>query len=451
MRGREVRRSRRKKWGPVDWMLLAAALVCLVLILERTVFRQRPGTRGGAPSPHIPVERVEPTAHYPAVDVSAEWLSEHLGDPDLRVLDARGESAYTAGHIPGALSVPARELEASTAGRSLAEFGLEDSARAVCYGEGSYSAEAARLLWLLDVAGADSARLLNGGISAWIEGGGALELAGTRTARGTWTAEPRADRLATYEYVMERFGRRGVELIDARGEEQWSGTPVHGDSAADSRPGHIPHSLPFDFSTFLEGGWKLLSPFETRRILAQLGPRPTSPVDLSSEFIVYGDGTGEGALGYFLLRRAGVERVRYYERGWAEWSGDPASPIVGVVGAEEIARRLREEGERCLKDDLPPRGFVLLDARGGYDYDLGHIPGAVSLPSHVFPDSLDGLLSEHWPGIDRAEVFVVVYCYDSGCVRSRNCATMAAQRGLIHVGRFRGGVSEWKQYGGELK
>jgi len=42
--------------------------------------------------------------------VSPEWLHEHIGDPDLRVIDFRwylmggkGRDAYERGHIPGAV------------------------------------------------------------------------------------------------------------------------------------------------------------------------------------------------------------------------------------------------------------------------------------------------------------------------------------------------------------
>ena len=49
--------------------------------------------------------------------VSAEWLHEHLGEPDLRVIDFRwyllgknGRDEYLAGHIPGAVFV---ELDGS--------------------------------------------------------------------------------------------------------------------------------------------------------------------------------------------------------------------------------------------------------------------------------------------------------------------------------------------------
>lgn len=446
-------KPQRGRWGFIDWVLLAVVLLCIGLLLQRTVFTRHPPAGEDMPLRPVTITRAEPPANYPDIDVSAAWLSEHLHDPDLRVLDARSRSAYIEGHLPGAVSIPARECETSVRlGRSFAEKGLSDSTRLVCYGEDCYSADAARLLWLLDVAGAADARVLDGGISAWVRGGGAIETVEDRFPNGMWGGGPRLERLATHEYVMKRFGRRGVEIIDARGEEQWEGTSPSGKSDTGVKSGHIPHSLPFDFRVFLEGGRTLLDPGETWSIFAQLGPRPTDPVDLNSEFIVYGDGlSGDGALAYFLLRRAGLERVRYYDRGWADWSKDPTTPVVSVVGAESVTERLKAENNRCIKKDLPPEGFVLLDVRGRSDYDVGHIPGAVALPTHVFTDSLDAVLSAIWPDADRAQLPVVVYCYDSGCIRSRNCATIAAQKGFQHVEWFRGGVGEWKHSGGKLK
>jgi thiosulfate/3-mercaptopyruvate sulfurtransferase len=460
--GRTSEKLRRRRWGPVDWALLALALVCVGLLLQRTVFRRSPSYPKETYVPPAVVTGADTLAHYPDVDVSSTWLAEHLRDARVVVADARSTSDYAAGHIPGAVSIPAAELDPSAGaeeapaltglGISFARMGVSDSALVVCYAENSYSANAARLVWLLDLAGAAGVRLLDGGISGWVESGGALETVESTPPAQTWSAEPRPDRLATHEYVMKRFGHLAVEIIDARGEEPWEASPlVEGDTPG-TRNGHVPHSLPFEFRAFLESGRTFLDPADSRALFAQLGPRPTNPVDLHSEFIVYAGGpSGEGALAYFLLRRAGVEKVRYYESGWAQWANDPASPVVTIVGADWVAGRLKAEGDRCLKRDLPPRAFVLLDVRGSYDYKLGHIPGAVSLPAHVFPDSLDATLSSNWPNIDRARVPVLIYCYDAGCIRSRNCSTFAAQRGFLHVERFLGGVGEWKRNGGEMK
>jgi 3-mercaptopyruvate sulfurtransferase SseA len=46
--------------------------------------------------------------NYPNGDllVSASWLTQHLHDPNMRIIDARSAQDYAAGHIPGAVLLP---------------------------------------------------------------------------------------------------------------------------------------------------------------------------------------------------------------------------------------------------------------------------------------------------------------------------------------------------------
>jgi rhodanese-related sulfurtransferase len=183
-------------------------------------------------------------------------------------------------------------------------------------------------------------------------------------------------------------------------------------------------------------------------------------VDLLDEFIVYGwgdavdsspahDDWGRGPLAYYLLRRAGIGRLRLYPGGWADWAGDPYLPIVRIVVAEELMQRLRES-RRWLRPNDPPESFAFFDVRHPADHGHGHIRGSVSLRSDYFADSLDVKLEDHWPGIDRTTAPVVTYCYGERCIRSRATSTAAARAGFIHVERFYGGLDEWRFAGGQL-
>lgn len=52
--------------------------------------------------------------HTDAWDLSVDLKSGH---PDIVVIDARSASAYQAGHIPGAISFPHREMNATSTAR----------------------------------------------------------------------------------------------------------------------------------------------------------------------------------------------------------------------------------------------------------------------------------------------------------------------------------------------
>ncbi|MCP4897485.1 MAG: hypothetical protein GY906_10985, partial [bacterium] len=129
--------------------------------------------------------------------VTAEWLSEHLDDPSLVVLDCtvqivpdektgmravNGRAAFDAGHIPGAgfadllgdlsdadqpigFAVPTPERFCEVMGA----LGVDDDSRVVLY-DSNNSVWAARVWWMLRWVGFDNAALLDGGLNAWSAG-----------------------------------------------------------------------------------------------------------------------------------------------------------------------------------------------------------------------------------------------------------------------------------------
>ncbi len=58
--------------------------------------------------------------------VTAKWLSDNLGNPDVLLLDASPTKLYTEGHIPGAQSVSFRPDENTSQGVSLSYGGGVD-------------------------------------------------------------------------------------------------------------------------------------------------------------------------------------------------------------------------------------------------------------------------------------------------------------------------------------
>jgi thiosulfate/3-mercaptopyruvate sulfurtransferase len=406
---------------------------------------------GGPWPPWAEDEIREPS--YPEITTTVDELAGSLGEGGLVVVDARSPDAYRAGHLPTAVSIPALDVpDPPQSTGVLAERGLTGRDRVVCYGEGSYSAEAARLFWLLEAAGAGGASILDGGLSGWTAAGHELENEATTLPPAAWSVEPRPERVASGAYVALTFGEEGHEIIDARGWDAWEGAAREpaGRSEGARRTGHIPHALPFDFRDLVVSDGRLMPAADAREILAALGPRPSTPVDLWDEFIVYDDGaSGEGAIGYFLLRRSGVETVRYYPEGWRGWGSDPDLPVVRIVHAEELEGRLAS-ARRWLRPDAPPATFALFDVRHRHDFDRGHLPGAANLTSRFFADSLDIYLERDWPELDRSQAPIVTYCYGPNCIRSRDCATVAARKGFVNVERFYGGIEEWRANGSRL-
>ncbi len=440
-------------------LLLVIAFVLALALLPGSAFAQVWPKREPVPEPD-----------YPDVTVTADWLARRLDTRDVVVIDARPAASYLAGHVPGAVSFPpelAPEVESLPELAHLPDvlggLGLSGREWLVCCGEVSYSREAARLFWLLEVAGASRVVVLDGGVAGWRVDGHELVSEEVRRSRATWTQEPDSELLATREYVRRSFGEPGVELIDARGLDAWRGDVERDDWGTLVRVGHMPHALPLDLTTFFAPDGRFLESSETWSSFAKLGPRPANPVDLADEFVVYGwgrgsgagsgqwqeDAWGDGALAYFLLRRAGIAGVRLYSGGWADWVGDPYLPIVRIVTAEELMHRLGKS-RRWLRPNAPPEDFAFFDVRHPSDHKRSHIRGSVTLRSDYFADSLDVRLDQYWPDVDRTTTPVVTYCYGERCIRSRASSTAAAREAFVYVERFYGGLDEWRFAGGEL-
>jgi thiosulfate/3-mercaptopyruvate sulfurtransferase len=405
--------------------------------------------------------REQPAPDYPDITVNTAWLAERTGASSVVIVDARGESAFLKGHIPGSMRLPVSDLpdvesrdDIPALCSALGEAGLSGDERLVCYGSDTWSGEAARLFWLLELAGARRVALLDGGIAGWKADGhpvssGASDSLG-REHKVSWKQSPEDALLATTEGVRDSYGRDGVEIVDARGPNAWAG-PVGRDRWAEPpRVGHIPQALPFDFTTMLMPDGSLREPSETRELFSRLGPRPANPVYLGDTFIVYGEGAySDGALGYFLLRRAGINNVCYYPGGFAAWASDAGLPLVRLVGADELMWRLAR-GRRLFHSEAPTPGFAFFDVRHPADYARGHIQGSISLRSDYFADSLDARIDRYWPGLKRSDTPIVTYCYGENCIRSRATSTAAARAGFIHVQRFLGGLDAWRAAGGSL-
>jgi thiosulfate/3-mercaptopyruvate sulfurtransferase len=431
---------------------MARKTVAQGLLLLFSLFARTP--LGGQDSPlRWPVPPPPRATEPPQTLVSAAELTRRL-TAGVIPLDARGNGAYVAGHLPGA--VPAwsaadeSPLDPARLRALLAMRGIEGDRPVVLYGDPDREA-VARLFWLLRWAGCAEVQVLEGGLAAWRRAGGGLEKGPSRrhpagAFRGSSSTSSVGAAVADADEVDRSFGEAGTELLDvrdARGWERWETPPTFA-------AGHIPYSLPFDPRTWLpgDGGWP--DPAELGRRLGALGPRPADPVPLASTFILYGEDGRDPrlGLGYLLLTLAGVE-ARVFPGGWRAWTAGERRPIVRVVSAAELAARLERENPG-LRADLQPRGLILIDLREAQDFRIGHLPGALSLPLLRFAAELDQRVAAGWPGVDRATTPLVLYCYGSDCVRSRKAGARAARLGFSNVLWFRGGVREWRQAGDPL-
>jgi thiosulfate/3-mercaptopyruvate sulfurtransferase len=194
--------------------------------------------------------------------VTAEWLSEHLNDPDLIVLDCTvlveqaedgsfqtvsGRPNYESGHIPTAgfadlmgdlsdrdsplrFAVPAPEEFVA----AMSALGVGDNTRVVLY-DSYNSVWAARVWWMLRWVGFDRAALLDGGLDAWTAEGRTLSTEPANRPAGKLTLALRPELIVDRDEVLAAIDNDAVNLIDALPEAHF-----RGEFSMYGRPGHIP-------------------------------------------------------------------------------------------------------------------------------------------------------------------------------------------------------------------
>jgi len=266
--------------------------------------------------------------------VTTNWLENHLGEPDLKIVDAswhmpasgrNGREEYRARHLPGAvfLDVDALSDAANPAphmlpapdefGRAMAALGIGRGDRIVVY-DNSPIHTAARGWFMLRHFGARNVAILDGGISKWLAEGRPTEAGEPETHRADFAAEPQAE-IVSKEQILAGID---TPLLDARGRPRFEG------SQAEPRPGlaagHVPgaRNLPFDELYCPDGTFR--SPATLRALFELAGIDPDAPFVASC-----GSGVTACSL-IFAAHLLGNDDVRLYDGSWSEWGADPATP-----------------------------------------------------------------------------------------------------------------------------
>ena len=271
--------------------------------------------------------------------VSTEWLAEHLGEPDLVVVDAswhmpatgrNGRGEYLDAHIPGARFLDIEELsdrsdpaphmlpDAESFARAMEGVGVGSADRVVVY-DNSPLRTAARGWFMLRHFGARDVAILDGGFQKWMAEGRRTETGELEPGQAVFAAT-RAD-----DVVSKRDILSGLELpiVDARGKPRFEG------SEADPRPGvaagHIPGARNLPFAALYNEDGTFKNRDELQRLFDEAGADPSQPFIASC-----GSGVTANSL-LFAAHLLGNDSSRLYDGSWSEWGADPAMPK--AVGA----------------------------------------------------------------------------------------------------------------------
>ena len=273
--------------------------------------------------------------------VNAQWVAEHLDDPDLRIFDTTmqinrfaslpyvrtGLREYRRAHIPGSrfldlfqLHDPGRPRMTMTAPPAdhfasvMGAAGVGNGSRVVLY-DRRENMWAARVWWLLRSFGHDEAAILDGGWGAW-QAGGHPECERPCDFRpGTFEPHPRPGLFVDRDEVVAAIDDPGVVLVNALGRRQH-----RGEVNEYGRRGHVPGSANLT-------AWEILDR-ETGcyRPLPELRAKAGALLDADRIIVYCGAGAAASSLAHVLVR-LGHQQVAVYDGGLLEWCSDRSLPL----------------------------------------------------------------------------------------------------------------------------
>ena len=274
---------------------------------------------------------------HPESIVSTEWVAEHLGDDNVRLVEVDVDtSAYDQGHISGAVGwnwssqlndqltrdILTREQMESLLGES----GISNDTTVVLYGDNN-NWFATYAFWQMRMYGHGDLKIMDGGRQKWIDEGREVTTDAASVEATSYSASnPDTSIRATRDYVLGVASTdNNTGLVDVRAPEEFDGTllaPAHLPQEGSQRGGHIPGAanIPWASAVAEDGTFKSVE--ELREIYEGKG------ITGDGETIAYCRIGERSSHTWFVLSQIlGHGKVRNYDGSWTEYGSIVGAPI----------------------------------------------------------------------------------------------------------------------------
>lgn len=266
----------------------------------------------------------------------AELQALRASDHPLVILDIRFKPSgadtraeYLSGHLPEAVYV---HFETELAGdpytfsgrrplpkiehlqRDARRWGIRADSTVVVY-DNNRNLQASRAWWVLRWAGLAGVRILDGGLSAWAQAGGALSTTTPLPVIGD--VQLSAGHLQVLTADEAQTYAREFTLLDARGANAYAGIESNHE---DARSGHIPGAINVPTTDNIDAAGFVKDAEFLQQRFQRLGLSKQQP------FGVYCGGGVTASHQIAVLASIGLSPA-LFPGSWSAWSSDPARPV----------------------------------------------------------------------------------------------------------------------------
>ncbi|EOW9239114.1 sulfurtransferase [Vibrio cholerae] len=270
--------------------------------------------------------------------VTAQWLQQHLHDPNLVLLDSSIEFQIPTesekdwvNKIPNAQRfdydkvfcdpdsplphMMPSEKRFNTLARKL---GINQDSFIVVY-DNSGTFASPRAWWMFKAMGHHKVYILNGGLTEWkAQGYNVTQSYREPSAKGNFDGKLNPQAFVDASYVHKQIANPHSQTIDARGLARFFGEVR--EPRPGVRSGHIPGSSCLPFAELIDGH-KLKEEAELRPLLAHMLP------ETAQEYLF---SCGSGVTACIVLLAAyvcGYQNLSVYDGSWTEWGQRQDLPI----------------------------------------------------------------------------------------------------------------------------
>jgi thiosulfate/3-mercaptopyruvate sulfurtransferase len=273
---------------------------------------------------------------HPEVLVSTDWVSQHLHDPKVRIVETDEDVLlYDIGHVPGSVKIDwhtdlndpiVRDyLDADHFSALLQAKGIAEDTTVVFYGDKN-NWWACYALWVFKLFGFNDARIMNGGRKKWIDEGRELSRVVPTYPKTTYRAPSRDDRqIRAFRQDVQTHLDKKLPLVDVRSPGEYSGQLLHmADYPQEGamRGGHIPgaKNIPWAKAVAEDGTFKLAA--DLKELYGTQGITPDKDIVAYCRI-----GERSSHTWFVLTYLLGYPSVRNYDGSWTEWGNLVGAPI----------------------------------------------------------------------------------------------------------------------------